>query len=134
MRVASFADHDLHLVHVGAGRAGMLQTPFHHGARRDLHILIDRGTLLVGGQFGELVVVDGIVIEFHIASLAAHAGIMRVSLGGAPSEIQPVPIGNSPACGGHGASRTVFAGTGIDGGEQLALVEFVRTRLRQCRP
>ena len=113
----------------------MLQTPFHHGARRDLHILIDRGALLVGGQFGELVVVDGIVIEFHIASLAAHAaGIMRVSLGGVPSEIQPVPIGNSPACGGHGASRTVFACTGIDGGEQLALVVFVRTRLRQCRP
>ena len=130
-----FADQDLHLVHVGAGRAGMLQTPFHHGARRDLHILIDRGALLVGGQFGELVVVDGIVIEFHIASLAAHAaGMMRVSLGGVPSEIQPVPIGNGPACGGHGASRTVFAGTGIDGGEQLALVVFVRTRLPQRRP
>ena len=130
-----FADHDLHLIHVGAGRAGMLQTPFHHGARRDLHILVDRGALLVGGQFGELVVVDGIVIEFHIAGLAAHtAGIMRVSLGGAPGETRPVPIGNGPACGGHGASRTVFAGTGIDGGEPLALVVFVRTRPRQSRP
>ena len=61
-----FADQDLHLVHVGAGRAGMLQTPFHHGARRDLHILIDRGALLVGGQFGELIVMDGIVIEFTL--------------------------------------------------------------------